>query len=132
MAKSLSDPAPPASLGAPGRALFRKIQAGIDPAWELDERDYILLREAAALADTIHILRAAIEREGAVLTTDRGPRVHPGIAEVRASVLALARLLSQIDMEAGAASQTATSRRARKAAQERWRGAGASRRGEVA
>jgi hypothetical protein len=132
MGDSPSQPAPPGGIGPSGRAVWRKVVNDLDPSLELDARDLIILASAAKLADTIHALEKAVEEDGRVLRTARGPRVHPGVSEIRQSQIALGRHLSQIDLELGAGSQSTSSRKARELARRRWAQAGPSRRGEAA
>jgi phage terminase small subunit len=120
----------PSGVGAAGRALWKRIVGDVAPELELDQRDLAVLSRAAKTADRIAELDAAIERDGLVLVNSKGDtRLHPAAAELRLNEASLARLLGGIDLDdAAAGSQSGVSRRARKAAQERWRHAGPSRR----
>jgi phage terminase small subunit len=132
MADSPSRPTPPAALGPDGKGLWTRICADVDEALELDERDLAILAAAADLADSIRELQASVKRDGRVLESSRGVRVHPACAEIRQSQQAQARLLGLIDMDLTGTSQSAGSRKARDLARRRWASAGQSRRGEAA
>lgn len=83
-----------------------------------------LLRECCRLLDECEVLRERIAIDGmTVLGSAKQPRIHPAVAELRQSRLALGRLLGQLDLpdENGDALPTPTQARARTAAQARWR-----------
>jgi hypothetical protein len=109
--------------------LWKRIVSDVAPELELDQRDFAVLARAARTADRIAELDAAISGDGLVLVNRKGDtRLHPAAAELRLCEASLARLLGGIDLDVAAGGQSAVSRRARKAAQERWRHAGPSRR----
>jgi hypothetical protein len=97
-----------------GAALEREIRKAVPPGVEFDEREEALLAAAANQADDIAALEADIRDRGHVVDGV----VNPSVREVRQARLALARLLSGIDLPAGASTTTL---RAEKAARARWR-----------
>lgn len=117
-------PEPPDGLDKAGRALWRRIIRGLDPAWELDARELILLEKAALIADRMTVLDAAVDEAGALATGSRGQVVvHPAIAESRQLQLVQLRLLSSLEMADPAtvrAREPIRSQRARTAANARW------------
>jgi P27 family predicted phage terminase small subunit len=123
-------PRAPAGLGRDGAALWRRMHKSyeVTARWELD-----LLELACRQADDVAALEAAITETGYMVKGSQGqPRLNPAVTEARLSRAALARMLGQIQLpsEAGGgiptgtsetpASETAASRRGRKAAEKRW------------
>ena len=93
--------AAPADLGEHGRALY----ASVADALELYPGEDVILYRAAAVADTLAELDAAIRRDGAVLTytTAHGSTkrvVNPAVDAARANAALLASLLRQIGVHA--------------------------------
>jgi hypothetical protein len=97
-----------------GAALEREIRKAVPPGVEFDEREAVLLAAAANQADDI----AALERDIRERSHMINGAVNPAVREARQARLALARLLSGIDLP-GAASTTTL--RAEKAARARCR-----------
>lgn len=86
-------PEPPAGARADGRRLW----AATVERFELEERELALLRQAVGLVDVLAELRAAVERDGVLLTDARGEvRTHPAAVEGRLAGLALARVLAAL------------------------------------
>jgi hypothetical protein len=129
---SAAPPRAPAGLGREGGALWRRIHKAyvVTARWELD-----VLELACRQADDVAALEAAIVETGYMVKGSQGqPRLNPAVTEVRLSRAALARMLGQIQLPnegAGVSttntstpdtppSETAASRRGRKAAEKRW------------
>ncbi len=111
--------APPGDLRARGQAFWRAVDAG----WvlNLDERE--LLVEVCHTLDTVEALQLVINRDGVTATGSMGQvKTHPALAELRGSRLLLSRLLSSLALPdpTGAAVQSASTLRARRAARARW------------
>lgn len=125
----------------------------ITSAFELDERELLVLAQAARQADDIAALQAALRKHGTTSTGVAGQlKVSPLVPELRQARQALAKLLDTLDLpplaDAGTAgapppgsgqssaglrlvappARSAASRKASKAARSRWareqRGAG--------
>ncbi len=116
-------PRPPSGLDATGRRLWRQVQRAIEPDAELDERDLAVLELAARQADDVARLERMLKRarRPTVAGSTGQVRLHPAIAELRQARLALARLLTSLNLEIGK-QDSAASARARRAAEARWRG----------
>lgn len=116
---------PPAGLGDPGRGLWVAIVDDLEEDWTLDARELAALTEACKLADQLAALDAAVDADGATVRGSRGQTViHPGVSEGRALRLAQLRLLGSIEMvdpTTALKAATPAQRRARSAAQVRWR-----------
>ncbi len=93
-------PAPP-GLHADGGRLW----ASVVDTWDLAEHELVRLAEACFLKDRLNDLRGVLAAEGLSFVGPSGPRLHPAVAELRASEVALDRLLSGLgipDAEDGA------------------------------
>ena len=91
--------------------------------YELTDSELELLAEVCRSLDVIDGLNAAIARDGLTVEGASGQvRVHPAVAEVRSTGLAVARLLALLRLpdEQGAAIPTGTVLRAQRAAESRW------------
>lgn len=86
----------PAGLAGPGRRLW----ASIVTEFELAEHEAAQLAEACFIRDRIDQLRAVVTRDGPMIASSQGMRLHPAISEIRAQQLALARLLATLDVPA--------------------------------
>ena len=83
MAKA-ARPAPPGSLGASGKALWKNVLADLPADWQLDARELDALARAGRCADEIELLEAAVNRDGATVAGSRGQvTVHPALVEAR-------------------------------------------------
>jgi hypothetical protein len=98
--------------------LVETIRAGLPEGQEWDERELALLVLAARQAADIDLLEADIASNGVRLSDGR---LNPAVAEVRQGRVALARILAGVDLPGSA---SATTLRARKAANARWKAAG--------
>ncbi len=107
------------SAGAQLRArLDRELGDGL--VW--DHRELEVLDRAAAMADVIATLEAAVERDGLVVTGSTGqPRLHPAVAELRQSRLALLRMLESLKLpqDSGIVRSARNEKKARNA-RARW------------
>jgi hypothetical protein len=101
----------------PGAALVARIRAEMaEEGLEPDGREVELLGLAEDLADRIVELEAAIS-DGLTSTAKRGlVRLHPGVVEGRQTRVALARVLSEIQMRDDSKNPVK-----QRAADHRWR-----------
>lgn len=95
-------PSPPAGLRRSGRALWRAVMA----AYELDEHETTLLREACRTSDSLDDLQALLEAEGVMSESSQGVRVHPALVELRQQRIAFARLLTALRIPTGEGADT--------------------------
>ncbi|RJT81959.1 hypothetical protein D6T63_04215 [Arthrobacter cheniae] len=79
----------PRGLNAPGRKLWDSCT----DEFEWAEHELAVLEEACRIRDRVAGLDAAVKKDGLMLTSSQGSRVHPAVAEARQQRLALARLL---------------------------------------
>jgi hypothetical protein len=92
-------------------------------ALELDTVEEETLDRACSLADTIEQIEGVLEVDGLTLPGPGGIiRVHPLVAEKRASIGLMDRLIASIKLDS-AKGETA-SQQARRAAGARWKGRG--------
>ncbi len=118
-------PEPPRSLNSAGKALWGAILGDLPAHLELDARELSVLATACGQADLNAALEAVIKRDGVVAKGASGQRrINSAAVELRQGRTALARLLEQIDLGAEHGfSEAPSSRRAKKAADTRWRAA---------
>jgi P27 family predicted phage terminase small subunit len=96
-----ASPKPPRGLGAPGRALWRRIVADVEEGWRLDERDLALLSAAASAADRVSELEALVERDGLMIRGSKGQdRLHPAVSEARMQRALVSAMLVKVDLKA--------------------------------
>lgn len=88
----MTKPRTPAGLDAAGKRLWSAICAD----FELAEHELAQLAEACFIRDRIVELRDLVTRDGTMIASSQGMRLHPGIAEIRAQQLTLARLLATL------------------------------------
>lgn len=122
MPEEPSEPAPFAArfdhLGAAGRELVNAVlddlaEVDLDP----DSREVALLVQAGELRDRQAVIADSVAELGEVLISDSGVvKVHPGVAEARQHAVAIARVLSGLQLAADAP-KDATKQRAARA---RW------------
>ncbi len=111
-------PAVPRELAPRGRKFWRNT---VD-AFELEAEEIELLREACRTLDNLDALARVLRTDGAMVKGSEGQqRVHPAFAEMRGARLVLGRLLKQLALPEVEAAPSEASKRARAAAQERWR-----------
>jgi len=115
----MTPPRTPSGLAPSGRSLWKRLTA----EYELDVNEVPLVTEACRLADRITELERQIRTDGLMVTgSKRQPVLHPAVAEVRQSRLAMARLLGQVAFPSvDDKPVTASSMHASKAAAARWR-----------
>ncbi|GGH44955.1 P27 family phage terminase small subunit [Microbacterium album] len=110
----------PKVLKRRGRALWRELVK----KYEFDEHETPVLLEACRSLDRIDALEDVIEADGLMITGSTGQQVlHPAVAELRQQQATVARLLTQLNLEA-AEGAVAMSRQistaAQAAAKARW------------
>lgn len=118
---------PPPELVRGGRG--RRLWLAVIREFDLDDREMVILAEAAATLDRIDGLNALVEADGPMVPGSAGqPVLHPALGEQRQQRVVLARLLGQLDLPAAVAEPaegdgvvSITSKLARRAARARWR-----------
>lgn len=70
----------PAGLRRAGRALWRSVTAD----FEMAEHEAAQLAEACFARDRIEQLREQVNRDGLMIGSSQGVKLHPGVAEIRA------------------------------------------------
>ncbi len=113
-------PAPPKTLGAAGKKTWTQIHHQLPDDRELEERELLILEQAAQEADLIASLEAARKRDGDQVEGRFGLRNHPAIAELPKHRTVYQRLIQALELPADEEPQTAAQIRARKAARTRW------------
>ncbi len=109
-------PAPP-GLGSAGRSLWRSIAR----RWRLDEREHMLLSQAAKTSDLIADLEALLQDQGLVIAGSNGqPRLSPIPAEIRAQRLALEKMLAALSLPVPDEEAPRVSRTQQLRSQRRW------------
>jgi hypothetical protein len=112
-----TEPVPKPGNG--GRDLVDAIKRALGAAYELDEREELLLKLAAHQADDLARLEADIRDRGTTVLGSTGQQVlNPAFSEARLARLALEKLLSAISLPD---SERDVLERAQEAAAERWR-----------
>lgn len=110
----------PKVLKRRGRGLWRDLMA----KYEFDEHEVPVLLESCRAVDRIDALEEAIARDGLMISGSTGQSVlHPAVAELRQQQAALARLLTQLNLDAaegGVAMSRQVSSAAQAAANARW------------
>lgn len=103
-----------------GRDLWERLVG----TYEFDARELLVVAAAARQADDLARLEAVIASDGVVTVGSAGqPRMAQVVAEARLARLALAKLLGDLVLpveESDEPTESAASRRARKAADARW------------
>ncbi|WP_127501951.1 P27 family phage terminase small subunit [Actinoplanes solisilvae] len=111
-------PAPP-DLGERGREFWDRVIV----TWELTVAEVELLAEACRCLDELDALRRLVADDGVRVTGSTGQmRVHPALAQSRATRQLFGRLLAQLELpdEDGSSIPSLVQARARKAAHARW------------
>ena len=103
-------PPTPKGTGANGRRLWQSIVS----AYELDEHETALLREAVRTIDRLDELHAVVDAEGLMVEGRYGPKVHPAMVEARQLKIALARLLAALRLPDGENGDESQGRRQRR------------------
>lgn len=126
---TVARPRPPSTLGRAGAALWRRLTAPLAPdeALVFSASELVVLESACKTADVVAQLERVLRRDGPIVTGSQGqPRVNGVLAELRQQRAALTKLVRQLpepsEPEAGGGGrdETATQRRARRAAEVRW------------
>lgn len=73
-----------------------RLTAAVVDGFDLEEHELLLLRQAAATADLVEELASVVAREGVIVRSPQGEKVHPALVEVRQQRIALARLLAAL------------------------------------
>ena len=84
----------PAGLKGPGKRLWASVVA----EFELAEHEQAQLAEACFVRDRIGQLRRQVDVDGLMIASSQGARLHPGVGEIRAQQLALARILATLNV----------------------------------
>jgi hypothetical protein len=87
---------PPTGLGDRGRDLWIRIMAAYDIS---DEGGLALLQQCCQMVDRAEELRAAIDRDGAVVMTRSGPKDHPGLKHELAARAFVCRTISRLGLD---------------------------------
>ena len=104
----------PAGLQAAGRRVWRELHSAVATGWTLDERDLVVLTEAARQADLVAELERAIARDGVTVLGAAGQqRLHGAVTALTQARALLARLLAQVEIEPPAAKTGHMNRRQR-------------------
>lgn len=111
---------PERALGARGRAFW----AAAQEEYEFDIHESEVLLEACRGLDMIDRIAKAVESDGVMLKGSQGqPVLNGAVGELRQQQAAVARLLSQLNLDAAEVGQVLTAKQvqAKAAAQSRWR-----------
>lgn len=90
-------PGPPRGTRAAGGRLWRSVVE----AYDLDEHELVLLREAVRSVDRLDELDGQVRADGVMVRSPSGPRVHPAAVEARQLRIALARVLAALRLPSG-------------------------------
>jgi uncharacterized protein with von Willebrand factor type A (vWA) domain len=103
-----------------GVALVESILRGLPEGVELDERETVLLDQAARQADDIAALEDDVAQRGIRVPGSRAGHtvINPAVTEIRQGRLTLARLLGALELPGSASEAT---QHARRAAEARWK-----------
>ncbi len=104
---SRNGPKPPVGTGTAGRRLW----ADVLKAYELEQHELLLLREAVRTVDVLDDLTARVAVDGSVIGSSQGDRAHPALVEARQQRITLARLLAALRLPAGEESEQRSDRR---------------------
>ncbi|MBN8965871.1 MAG: phage terminase small subunit P27 family [Rhizobiales bacterium] len=86
-------PAPPAWLSKDGKAEWRRIMPLLVERRILTDADMGSVEAYCTATGLVREMQRTIAREGAIITTERGPRKHPAVA-IQADGMNRARLLA--------------------------------------
>lgn len=123
MTEAMEEPRPPSGLRAAGRNLWGMVCARYT---DLEPAELALLTQCCRTLDQIADLEAAVRKHGAMVTGSQGQAVlNPAIVEARLQRAQMARLLDQLglpsEVDSDATPDSPARRKARKAAEVRWR-----------
>lgn len=91
----------PSDIEGPGITLWNSITKDFD----LEPYEYHLLADACRIRTAIDTLDAQVEKDGLMLWSAQGTRVHPAVAEARQQRIALARFLKTLDLPPASAGE---------------------------
>lgn len=124
---SAARPRMPAGLGTAGRKLWRSVTG----TYDLEPHEAEILALACHQADVAEQLAAQAEADGLIVAGASGQRRHhPALTEARLSSVAAARIIASLKLPAAPAGEaeeaepvreSPTTRKARHAAEVRWR-----------
>jgi hypothetical protein len=80
------------------KAAGKRLWTSIEMEFELAEHEAAQLEEACRVRDMISALREQVTKDGTMISSSQGDRLHPGIAEIRQQQLTLARLLATLNV----------------------------------
>lgn len=80
----------PRGLGSSGRRVWREHAARVKGNQSAEE----MLTKAARMADRVDALDAIVTRDGLMVDSSQGPKVHPASVESRQLMLALSKVLA--------------------------------------
>jgi hypothetical protein len=89
----MSIPRAPSGAGSAGRALWRSVLE----AYELEEHELLLLRQAVGVADVCELLQRVVTEQGPL----KDGKAHPAVVELRAQRIVLARLIVALRVPLG-------------------------------
>jgi hypothetical protein len=91
-------PKAPTGAGTAGKRLWQAVLT----AYELDEHELTLLRQAVRSADLCDQLQAVVDEQGPLVTTRLGEvKAHPAVVELRNQRITLARLIVALRVPIG-------------------------------
>lgn len=82
----------PPGLKAAGKRLW----ASVTDVYDLDVHEEALLLEACRTKDLLNELDATIRRDGLVVQTEQGPKVHPAVTEARLQKTSFNQLIASL------------------------------------
>lgn len=103
-------PKPPAGLASAGKRLWTSVLT----AWDLEEHERALLLEAARTVDVLDRLAEIVARDGDMVATSQGPRMHPAVVEARQLRIAFARQVAALRLPDGESGDESLGRRQRR------------------
>lgn len=99
MTETRKIPPAPAGSGRRGARFWRNVLREWPILPEEAPQQFEILHSAVVLMGRIEALTAAILRDGDLIEGRDGPRVHPGVSELRQCSAALGRLVSMLELE---------------------------------
>jgi hypothetical protein len=87
---------PPRNLGPSGLALWRNVQQHYHI---YDAGGVEMLCQCCESSDTIAALQSAIDEDGSVIRTARGPKAHPALRDLLAARAFIVRTLARLGLD---------------------------------
>lgn len=87
---------PPDGLGRRGRALWTSCLNSDDELTDSDNPMRAVALEAARLVDQLDTLQSIVDRDGEMISTTYGDKIHPAFAELQKGRSLLARLVASL------------------------------------